>query len=82
MPFAFKVFSATLIILSISWSLHLYSFDGISFLIAMVSNAKAAKLKRLLSEIKGAKMDPSFIEAAREFYKYHTGKELEIKATA
>ena len=42
------------------------------------SKANVVSVKKIVAMIKEAKKDPEFIEAAKEFYRYHTGKELKI----
>ena len=40
------------------------------------SKGDLVKARKLVADIKKAKKDPSFVEAAKQFYKQHTGKSL------
>lgn len=42
------------------------------------SGQDLVRANKLVEEIRKAKKDPEFFEAAKEFYKHHTGKELKI----
>ena len=42
------------------------------------SKPRFVSVKKIVAMIREAKKDPEFIEAAREFYKYHTGRDLKL----
>ena len=42
------------------------------------SKADLAKARKLVADIMEAKKDPEVIKAAKEFYKYHTGKNFKV----
>lgn len=42
------------------------------------SKVKVVSSKKIVAMIKEAKKEPEVILAAKEFYRYHTGKELKI----
>lgn len=48
----------------------------------MPSKKEKLKLQKLMKDLEEANKDPNFRKAAAEFYKYHTGKTLKLKAIA